>query len=161
MHASIVAPGDQHARPTIVFVVLAAGAGGTAGTARIQPVGCVGVLSAAQCIAVLLCFHALGWIHGDARIPNFCSTSNGAFLIDLANSKMDLSAALRRQDVGRFVCPWLKVDHVSQEQGWRAELQDKPTLEAAIDAMCPLNAADGHAPAPDTVTALVALPPAL
>jgi tRNA A-37 threonylcarbamoyl transferase component Bud32 len=88
----------------------------------------VSILTAHAALTALYRFHELGWVHGDARVPNIASADKKmAFMIDLAHSEKRCDPESRQEDFGTFLCSWLKRRIVSEE-GWAMALKDKPEL---------------------------------
>ena len=88
-------------------------------------------------LQALLNFHALGFVHGDARVANIRKkySGNDYFLIDFADLKPTTDSASRRADLGIFLCSVLRKDP-ERVQGWTLALERKFVDE--INATYPL-----------------------
>ena len=75
-------------------------------------------------LKALLNFHALGFVHGDARVANIRKkqTDNRFFLIDFAELVQTFDSASRRADLGIFFCSVLRKDP-ERRQGWTNALE--------------------------------------
>eukprot|EP00038_Savillea_parva_P005155 m.149221 g.149221 ORF g.149221 m.149221 type:complete len:580 (+) comp11669_c0_seq26:35-1774(+) len=70
-------------------------------------------------------FHKLGWIHGDARMPNVAyRNSKAAFLIDLSHSVKSDERLDRLNDFGMLLCSWLRIK-IEHEKGWQSALRKR------------------------------------